>query len=77
MHRIILTLGFSGGSGNQPPCQCRRSKRCGFNSWVRKIPWRSSWQPTPVLLPGEPYEQRNLACYNLCGVKELDMTEAT
>ena len=30
--------------------QCRRS---GFNPWVRKIPWRRSWQPTPVFLPGE------------------------
>ena len=24
-----------------------------FNPWVRKIPWRRKWQPTPVLLPGE------------------------
>ena len=21
--------------------------------WVRKIPWRMAWQPTPVFLPGE------------------------
>ena len=21
--------------------------------WVRKIPWRRAWQPTPGLLPGE------------------------
>ena len=21
--------------------------------WVRKIPWRRAWQPTPVFLPGE------------------------
>ena len=24
-----------------------------FNPWVRKIPWRRAWQPTPVFLPGE------------------------
>ena len=24
-----------------------------FDSWVRKIPWRRAWQPTPVFLPGE------------------------
>ena len=24
-----------------------------FNPWVRKIPWRRKWQPTPVFLPGE------------------------
>ena len=22
-------------------------------TWVRKIPWRRAWQPTPVFLPGE------------------------
>ena len=26
-------------------CQCRR---CRFEPWVRKIPWRRKWQPTPV-----------------------------
>ena len=26
-------------------CQCRRHTRCGFNPWVRKIPWRRKWQP--------------------------------
>ena len=30
-------------------------------SWVRKIPWRREWLPTPVLWPGEFHEQRNLA----------------
>ena len=25
----------------------------GFDPWVRKIPWRRAWQPTPVFLPGE------------------------
>ena len=27
--------------------------RPGFDPWVRKIPWKRAWQPTPVLLPGE------------------------
>ena len=27
--------------------------RCGFDPWVRKIPWRRAWQPTPVVSPGE------------------------
>ena len=30
-----------------------QSGRPGFSPWVGKIPWRSSWQPTPVFLPGE------------------------
>ena len=40
-----------GASGKEPDCQCRRHKRYGFDSWVRKIPWRREWQPTPVFLP--------------------------
>ena len=35
-----------------------RHKTCGFDPWVRKIPWRRKWQPTPVFLPGKPYGQR-------------------
>ena len=27
----------------------------GFDTWVGKIPWWRSWQPTPVLLPGESH----------------------
>ena len=48
----------------EPTCQCRRHKRHGFNPWVRKIPWRSSWQPTSVFLPGESHGQKSLAGYS-------------
>ena len=34
-----------------------RSLRPGFDPWVRKIPWRSKWQPTPVLLPGKSMDR--------------------
>ena len=37
--------------------------RHGFNPWVRKIPWRRAWQPTPILLPGEFHGQRSLVGY--------------
>ena len=38
--------GFPGGaSGKDPACQCRRQKRCGFNPWVGKIPWRRHGYP--------------------------------
>ena len=40
-----------------------RHKKCRFNSWVRKSPWKRAWQPTPVFLPGEPHGQRSLAGY--------------
>ena len=31
-----------------------------FDPWVRKIPWRREWQPTPVFLPGEFNGQKSL-----------------
>ena len=52
--RHIWAWGFPGGaSGKEPICQCRRRKRCEFDPWVKKIPWRRAWQPAPVFLPGE------------------------
>ena len=41
-------------SGKESTCQCRR---LGFNPWVRKVPWRRKWQPTPVFLPGKSHGQ--------------------
>ena len=32
--------------------------RRGFHPWVRTIPWRRAWQPTPVFPPGESHGQR-------------------
>ena len=43
--------------------------------WVRKIPWRRKWQPTPVLLPGESHGGRSLLGYSPWGHKESDTTE--
>ena len=45
-------------------------KRHGFKFWVRKVPWRRAWQPTPVFLPGESHGQRKLAGYSPWGRKE-------
>jgi len=38
--------------------------RHGFDPWVRKIPWRREWQPTPVFLPGESLRLRTLVGYS-------------
>ena len=32
--------------------------------WVRKIPWRSKWQPTPEFLPGKFHGQGSLVGYS-------------
>ena len=52
--------------------QCRRSD---FDLWVRNIPWRREWLPTPVFLPGEFHGQRSLVGYSARGCKESDTTE--
>ena len=61
-------------SGKESACQCRRHKRCRFNPWIRKIPWRRTWKSTPVFLLGEYHGQRKLVGYSPWGLNELDMT---
>ena len=50
-------------------------RRRGFDPWVRKIPWRRKWQPTPVFLPGKCYKQGSLASQSMGVTKMLDMTQ--
>ena len=57
---------------------CLQFRRRGFDAWVRKMPWRREWLPTPVFLPGEPHGQRSLAGYSPVATqhnKESDTTE--
>ena len=71
-------MGFPyGASGKEPACQCRRHKRCRFDSWVGKIPWRRAWQPTPVFSPGETDRQWSVEGCGPQGCKESDTTEVT
>ena len=53
---------------------CLQCGRPGFDLWVRKIPWRRKWQPTPVFLPREPHGRRSLVGYSPWGRKESDTT---
>ena len=69
--------GFPGGtSGKEPACQWKRRKRCSFNQWVGKTPWRRVWQPTSLFLPGEPNDTRGW-CATVHRIAESDMTEVT
>ena len=61
-------------SGKESTCQCRRH---GFDLWVRKIPWRRKWQPTPVFLPGKSHRERHLVGYSSRGRKESNTTLVT
>ena len=67
-----LNWGFPGGSVvKNPPAMQETSRRHGFDPWVRKIPWRRTWQPTPVFLPGEFQRQRSVAGYSPWGHKRV------
>ena len=76
MHACVRMRSSPGGASGKEPA-CRRRKRCGFDPWVRRIPWRRKRQPIPIILPGESHGQKSLAGYSPQGYKESDMTEAT
>ena len=46
-------------STHQIILQCKRYRRLRFNPWVRNIPWRRKWQPTPAFLSGKSMDRRN------------------
>ena len=69
----LLSVGFCKWlSGKESACQCGR---CGFSPWVRKIPWRREWQPTPVFAPVKSHGWRSLAGYSPWASQESDTTE--
>ena len=55
-----------------PSANCRRP---GFSPWIRKIPCRRKWQPTPASLSEKSHRQRRLVGYSPWGHRESDMTE--
>ena len=68
----MIGLNSPGGSGSKVSI-CKAVNR--FNPWVRKIPWRRKWQPTPVFLPGKSHGRKSLAGYSPGCHKESDTTE--
>ena len=49
--------------------------KSGFDPWVRKIPLRREWQPTPVSWAGEFHGQGSLVGYSPWDCKELDTND--
>ena len=62
--------------------QSMGSRRVGHD-WATSLSlftfmhWRRTWQPTPVILPGEPQGWGSLVCCRLWGHTESDTTEVT
>ena len=52
-----------------------RQRRLGFDPWVKKIPWRRKWQPTPVFLPEKSHGLWSLVGYSPKGCKKSDTIE--
>ena len=72
---LAQLVGFPGGSMvKNLPGNAGNARK---DPWVRKIPWRRKWQPTPVFLPGKSHRQRSLAGYSSQGCQESDITERT
>ena len=52
-------------------------RRHRFDPWVKNIPWRRAWQPTPVFLPGEypwteePGELESIGSQSQAQLKQL------
>ena len=55
-------------SGKESTCQC---KRCRFNPWFGRMPWRRKWQPAPIFLPGKSHWQRSLVGYSPWGHRRV------
>ena len=49
-------------TSKESACQCRR---CSFDPWAGKSPWRRKRQPAPVFLTRKSHGQRSLMGYSL------------
>ena len=64
-------------SGKESSCQYRRKRSYRFNPWVRKIPWKRKWQPTPVFLPGKFHEPEELGGLQFMGLQRVKCVVST
>ena len=71
MDTLFRDQGLPAGSAvENPPAM----QGCGFDPWVRKIPWSRKWQPTSVFCLKNPMDRGAWGTL-VHGVAELDRTE--
>ena len=76
--KLTATVNFPGDSvGKNLPAKQETHRKCRFDPWVRKIPWKRKWQPIPVFLPGESHGHRSLTGYSPWGHKRVRHKLAT
>ena len=68
VHSINFKGFLGGASGKEPSCQCKRSKRLGFDPWVRDGGRHGN--PLQYSRLENPHGQRSLAGYSRKGCKE-------
>ena len=69
---IVLAKDFNHSQGFHDGLAVKNStamQEMRFDPWVRKIPQRRKWQPTPVFLPGKLHGQKSLVGYSLWGCR--------
>ena len=78
IHMIYTILGFPGGSDGKESAwntgDSLQFRRCSFNPWVRKIPWRRE-SPSPVFLLGKFLGPKSRGSYSPRGHKKSDMMD--
>ena len=74
---VSSSRAFPGVSGKEPICQCRRCRGWSFYPWVRMIPWRRKWQPTPVFLLEKSHGQEGVGWLQTMGSQRVRHNWAT
>ena len=64
-------------NGKESACNAGDAGGLGLNPWVRKMPRRREWLPTPIFFLADDYGQMCLVGYSPWSRKESDITEAT
>ena len=76
LSHIVPSRVFSGCAMiKNPSASAGDTRGGGFIPRWGNIPWRRTWQPTPVFLSGKSHEQKRLVGYSSWGHKESDKTE--
>jgi len=72
---LVFSCEYPDGSARKEFACSAGDKETWVLSWVRKIPRRRKWQPTPVFLAENSHGQRSLAGCSPVVYKEWDTTE--
>ena len=70
-----IVWGFPGGSVGKESPAVKEIQEMQVHSMGEEDPWRRTWQPTPIFLPGKSHGWRSLVGCSPWGRGESDTTE--